>query len=93
MVGRLPAQKRRQPEMVDCGHHSRNGFLTVRGYAENAERERLRLLECRHVDDSPGIRYLDSMVSVSGLRRDEDMYDYFTDSQIDEQARRFLNGS
>ena len=69
------------------GHYSRNGFLTKRGYAELAQRTSLEGLAPRGEVD-----YVDSMGSVSGLRRDEDMYDHISDNQIDEQARRFHNG-
>ena len=71
---------------MKCSCLSHNGFLTERGFAELAQRE-----SDRHVAlavETPQL-YLDSPSSVSGLRRDEDLCDYM----IDEQYRRFLNGS
>jgi len=45
--------------------------------------------------DSQGKRcYLDSMVSVSGLKRErEHTVEFWDEDLIDEQERRFLNGS
>ena len=71
------------------GHHSRNGFLTVRGYAENAQRS-LEGLEV--VDMELPLEYVDKVGSVSGLRRDEEFH-VFDDHLLDEQHRRFHNGS
>ncbi len=73
-------------------HDSRNGFLTRKGYdlrQEIAQRE----FELSEVDGMDESLYLDSRVSMSGLRRDEDMYALVSDVTIDEQARRFHNGS
>ena len=72
---------------MKCSCHSHDGFLTVRGY-EDAQR-RLKLPE---VDATAAKLYLDLGVSVSGVRRDEDPY-VMCDQQIEEQHRRFLNGS
>ena len=71
-------------------HHSRNGFLTSLGLEEAAQRE-----HDRHegVDMQLPLGYLDKVGSVSGLRRDEDLYENILDSDIDEQERRFHNGS
>ena len=71
-------------------HHGRNGFLTAKGLKEAAKRERQFSLG---VDMDAGLCYLDNEGSVSGLRRDEDMYALVSDTKIDEQARRFHNGS
>ncbi len=68
-------------------HHSRNGFLTVRGYAENAQQTSLEGLAPRGE-----FEYVDSMGSVSALVEVEDLYEYCIDTVIDEQARRFHNG-
>ena len=68
-------------------HHSRNGFLTKHGYQQVdmfAQRTSLEGLASR--DD---IEYVDSRVSVSGLRRDEDL----SEDLLEEQYQRFLNGS
>ena len=75
--------------MSKSGHHSRNGFLTGRGYAEAAQRFAAR---SREVDAMAPKRYLDSRVSVSGLDEDEDLYMHVTESLVDQQYRRFLNG-
>ena len=72
--------------MVDCGCYSHDGFLTARGRAV-AQQLSLEGLAPRGADE-----YLDKVVSVSGLRRDEDLYAMVSDTQIDEQARRFLHG-
>ncbi len=70
-------------------HHARNGFLTAKGLREAAQRE-LRLAE---VDAMAPLRYLDSMGSVSGLELERDLFENILDSDIDEQARRFHNGT
>ena len=69
-------------------HFSRNGFLTDRGYAEVAQRASLEGLLPLGVDGECDLQYIDSRVSVSGLRRDEDLSDF----ELDEQYQRFLNG-
>ena len=73
-----------------CGCYSHDGFLTKAGYALVAQR---RVDFPGEVDMGTLQRYLDSMGSVSGLRRDEDLYEFISDKDIDEQARRFHNGS
>ncbi len=75
--------------MSECGCLSHNGFLTERGYAELAERE-LEWPEA--VDMSTRCLYLDKVGSVSGTRRDEDTI-IFDDELLDQQYRRFHNGS
>jgi len=70
------------------GHHSRNGFLTVRGYAENAQQFSLEGLASR--DE---VAYIDSMGSVSALVEVEDLYADVSDRLLNEQCRRFHNGS
>jgi len=75
--------------MTDCRCTSHNGFLTVRGYAENAQRS-LEGLEVADVDPS---RYLDRVGSVSALELERDLYAHVSDTQIDQQYRRFLNGN
>ena len=73
--------------MRKCNCHSHNGFLlSPEGLAQ---REDVR----PGVDDMALRSYLDKEGSVSGLRRDEDMYALISDINIDEQARRFHNGS
>ena len=67
-------------------HHSRNGFLTAKGLAEAEQRSLEGLAVC---DVHP---YVDKVGSVSALRRDETFLE-FDDALIEEQYRRFLNGS
>ncbi len=69
-------------------HHSRNGFLTVRGYAENAQRTSLEGLA--PLGDH---LYIDSRVSVSGLELERDLYAGTTDKLLEAQSERFHNGS
>ncbi len=68
-------------------HHARNGFLTAKGLEETAQRFSLEGLASR---DDHG--YIDKVVSVSGLRRDEEFH-VFDESLIEEQYRRFHSGS
>ena len=68
-------------------HHARNGFLTAKGLKEAAQRFSLEGLAPRVVPE-----YVDKVGSVSGLRRDEEFH-VFDDQVIEEQHRRFLNGS
>ena len=66
-----------------CGCHSHDGFLlSPEGLAQ-------REFDLPEVDAMQPSGYLDSKGSVSGLRRDENL----SDSMIDEQYRRFHNGS
>ena len=66
--------------------HSRNGFLCSTGLKEAAQRER----QLYGVDNMEMFPYLDSSVSVSGLRRDE--AHWVDDEVIDQQYRRFQHG-
>ena len=79
--------------MLESGHYSRNGFLTKRGYelAQRTSLEGLSLLSGVDIDEDQ--LYLDKVASVSGLRRDEDLYADVCDHLLDEQHRRFHNGS
>ena len=72
---------------MKCNCFSHGSFLTERGYelAQRTSLEGLAPLGDRE--------YVDKVVSVSGLRRDEDMYALVSDTEIDQQYRRFLNGS
>ena len=73
--------------MNECRCRSHNGFLTALGLREAAQRK-----DCRPEVDAMEIPlYLDSRVSVSGLGRDETFH--MCESLIEEQHRRFLNGS
>ncbi len=75
-------------QQVTCGCRSHGGFLTAKGLKETAQRLSLEGLAPRGE-----LEYLDKVGSVSGLRRDEDMYALVSDITIDEQSRRFHNGS
>ncbi len=70
-------------------HHSRNGFLTAKGLEEAGQRE----FDLPGVDAMGATSYLDSMGSVSGLELERNLYEFISDSDIDEQERRFHNGS
>ena len=74
--------------MADCGCFSHDGFLTEAGYAEVAQRE----LELDGVDNTASLQYLDKVGSVSGLVEVEGSYEW-DDQYLDQQYRRFLNGS
>jgi len=74
--------------MAECGCNAHGSFLTAKGL-EEAEQRRDAPEETPGVDKRQLSLYLDSTASVSGLRRDEDLCDY----QLDEQHRRFHNGS
>jgi len=73
--------------MTRCSCTAHDGFLTERGYAEVAQRERL-LYEDLAVEETLG--YLDRVGSVSGLPLPKIHWDH---ELIDEQYRRFHNGS
>ena len=73
---------------MKCGCSSHNGFLTERGHAELAQQTSLEGLAPRGVPE-----YVDSVGSVSGLELERDLYEFILDSDIDEQARRFHNGT
>ena len=72
---------------MTCGCHSHNGFqLSPEGLAQ-------RDLEGFEVDAMAAKRYLDRVGSVSGLELERDLYADVSDADIDNQHRRFLNGS
>ncbi len=75
--------------MTECGCSSHGSFLTAKGLKE-AEQRRVETLGVLEVDERQLSLYLDKVVSVSGLRRDETLW--LCDHLIDEQHRRFLNG-
>ena len=77
--------------MTSPGFHSRNGFLTAKGL-EEAEQRSLEGLDVLGVDKGQTSCYLDKVASVSGPRRDENLYVH-DDAYIDSQYRRFHNGS
>ena len=72
----------------DCSCRSHNGFLTAKGLGETAQRS----LEGLEVDGMAAKQYLDKVGSVSGLELERDLYAHVSDTQIDQQYRRFLNG-
>ncbi len=71
--------------MCDCSAH--NGFLTAKGLAEAAQRER----QLDGVDGMELFPYLDRVVSVSALVEVEETE--MCDTLIDQQYQRFLHGS
>ena len=76
---------------MNCGCHSHNGFLTVRGYAENAQRgDDDRTVPKVLLTGREKISILDRYVSVSASTGLELHWD---DDVIEEQHRRFINGS
>jgi len=73
-------------EVVMCRCHSHNGFqLSPEGLAQRERRS-------TGLTDRDFFAILDVGVSVSGLRRDEIMFE-FDDEVIEAQYRRFHNGS
>ena len=70
-------------------HHSRNGFLTERGYAELAQRRLVfgDQLSLGLTSDEVSVS-LDLPVSVSALFEFE-----LNDRLLEEQYQRFINGS
>ena len=73
---------------MKCNCNAHNGLLTAKGLEEAAQRKNVRY----GIDTMDMFEYVDKVDSVSGLRRDEDMYALTSDINIDEQARRFNNG-
>ena len=73
---------------MSCSCLSHNGFLTAKGLAEAAQREH----ESLELAGVVATRYLDSMVSVSGLEQERNPL-VWDDQLLDQQYRRFHNGS
>ena len=73
--------------MSDCGCNSHGSFLTAKGLEEAAQRLSLEGLAPRG-----GPEYLDKVASVSGLELERDLYAHTSDTHIDRQYWRFLNG-
>ena len=69
---------------MSSSRHSRNGFLCRKGLEEAAQREAVRY----GLDTMDMFGDLDSMSSVSGLRRDETL-PIWDEELLDEQHRRF----
>ena len=70
-----------------CSCHSHNGLLTAKGLVEAAQRSR----KAAEVDNMDMFGYLDKVGSVSALV--EPREPIFVDGLLDEQYRRFHNGS
>ncbi len=68
----------------ECSAHG--GFLTAKGLEETAQRER----EGHGVDGMDLFQYIDRVGSVSGSFQESSHWD---DALIEEQYRRFHNGS
>ena len=74
--------------MTDCSCSSHGGFLTAKGLGEAAQRE----VDCYGVDAMWSSGYLDRVGSVSALAEAEGFH-VWDDGLIEEQHRRFHNGS
>ena len=75
---------------MTCGCSSHNGFLTGRGYAEAAQR---RAISAEGLAAEPTQLYLDKVASVSGLAVAVELDFSLSDEDLENQYRRFLNGS
>ena len=74
---------------ASCSCHAHDGFqLSAPGPGGLVEQISLEGLAPRG-----DLEYIDSKGSVSGLELERDLYEMISDSEIDEQARRFHNGS
>jgi len=74
---------------MTCRCSAHNGFLTVKGFKEAAQRNNSR---STGLTDRDFFAILDSPVSVSGLELERDFH-VFDDNLIDEQYRRAVSGS
>ncbi len=74
--------------MAKCSCHSHGTLLTAKGLEEAAQRLSLEGLAPR--GDSA---YVDRVGSVSALDGDGDLFAFCSDAHLEEQHRRFLNGS
>ncbi len=72
-----------------CSCHSHGSFLTAKGLKE-AEQRRGDTFEFDGVDKRQLSLYLDKVVSMSGSGVPDSHWD---DALLEEQHRRFLNGS
>ncbi len=73
---------------MTCDCRSHNGLLTAKGLVETAQRE----LEWDGLTYLRSSRRIDTIGSVSGLRRDETML-IFDDEVIDEQYSRYSSST
>ena len=71
-----------------CGCNSHNGLLTAKGLVSQAAQQ----YSLEGLAPRGELEYLDRVGSVSGLRRDEELYAH-DDDYMDQQYRRFANGS
>ncbi len=72
---------------MKCGCHSHNGFqLSPEGLAQR------RGYSSETVDMFDDVEYVDKVGSVSGLEQERNIF-VFDDGLLDQQYRRFLNGS
>ena len=77
--------------MADCGCYSHGSFLTAKGLKE-AEKRRGDSFLFDGVDKRQLSLYLDKVASVSALIEVEDAI-WLCDDQLENQYRRFHNGS
>jgi len=76
---------------MKCSCNSHGTFLTAKGLAEAAQREfELASIFDVGIDRDEEVQYLDKVGSVSGSTRFASHWD---DALIDQQYRRFHNGS
>ncbi len=81
-------KKDRGSEVTRCSCSSHGSFLTAKGLKEAAQRLSLEGLAPRG-----DLEYVDKVVSVSALVEGEGSYDWPPEPYIEEQYRRFLNGT
>ena len=74
---------------VPCTCSAHNGFLTAKGLQEAAQRR----VDAAGLDAMGLPRYLDKVGSVSALAEADGQITFWDDQLIEEQHRRFLNGS
>ncbi len=74
---------------MECSCNSHGGFLTEKGLKEAAQRR----LELDSLDGMDTRLYVDRVGSVSGLALAMELDFSLSDEDLENQYRRFLNGS
>ena len=74
-------------------HHSRNGFLTRKGYQLAEERGAQRELKLKALAAMDIVPQVDKVGSVSALVEVEDLYAFVIEDMTDDQYRRYHNVS
>ena len=75
---------------LDCGCHSHNGFRVKQRSPEGLVQ---REFDLPGVDGRSSSKYLDKVGSVSGLELERDLFVDVSEALMEEQYRRFANGS